>query len=170
MAAYATPAQLLQRYDARVIGDLVGDSGVRVARQELLDNAVLLACLADASGEIEASVLQAKRYTTADLAALTGNSLNYLVRITCTIAFGLLWERKPWSDDDDTGREEAQKRSRAALESLRKGKTIFDVEDVKEAGLPAIETPTIQRILSNNLAVDQARGRYYPNRRLPTSG
>lgn len=167
MAAYATPADLITRYDARVVGDLVSDSGIKVNRQDLQDHAVLLAILLDASGEIDAAILQAKRYTAAQLAALTGNSLNHLKRLTCTIAFGLLWERRPWADEDDSGREEAQKRARQALESLRKGITIFDVEDAKDAGLPDSYEPPIQRIQSANLIVDQARGHYYPHRRRP---
>lgn len=167
MAAYATPAQLLQRYDARVVGDLVSDSGIKVNRQDLLDHPILLALLLDASGEIDAAVLQAKRYTSAQLSALTGNSLNHLIRITCTIAFGLLWERRPWSDEDDSGREEAQKRARKALEDLRKGVTIFDTEDAKDAGLPNSYEPPIQRIRALNLTVDEARGHFYPSRRRP---
>ena len=167
MAAYATPADLLKRFDARVIGDLVSDNGLKVDRQSLQDHPVLLAVLLDASGEIDASVLQANRYTTANLAALTGNSLSHLIRITCTIAFGLLWERRPWSDDDDSGRDEAQKRARQQLDMLRKGQTIFDVDEVQDAGLPAVEATTIQRIQSNAFPVDQARGHFYPHRRLP---
>ena len=167
MTAYATPADLLKRYDARIVGDLVSDTGIKVNRQDLQDHPVLLAVLLDASGEIDASVLQAKRYSTADLAALTGNSLNHLKRITCTIAFGLLWERRPWSDDDDSGRDEAQKRARQQLDSLRKGLTVFDVEANKEAGLPDVKSTSIQRIEANNWTVDQARGHYYPTRRLP---
>lgn len=167
--AYATPAQMIQRYDVRTLGDLVGDNGIRVDRAALATDANLQAALDDASGEIEAALLQGKRYTTAQLTALTGNSAKYLVRLTCTIAFGLLFGRRPWSDDDEegSGRRGAEKQARAALEMLRKGQTIFDVEEVKEAGLPAIETPTIQTILQSNLAVDQSRGHFYPRRRLP---
>jgi phage gp36-like protein len=168
MAAYATPSQLIDRYDVRTIGQLVSDNGIQVSRQDLEANTKVLAALADASGEIEASVLQAKRYTTADLAGLTGNSANHLTRITCVIAFGFLWERRPYADDDDeNGRGKAEKRARLALESLRKGQTIFDVDEVKEAGLPAVNEPSIQRIQQQNLPVDQARGHYYPRRRLP---
>lgn len=168
MAAYATPAQMIDRYDVRTIGQLVSDSGIQVNHQDLLANAKVLAALVDASGEIEASVLQAKRYTTTDLAALTGNSANHLIRITCVIAFGFLWERRPYADDDDeNGRGKAEKRARNALEQLRKGQTIFDVEAVKEAGLPEVNEPSIQRIQQQNLAVDQARGHIYPRRRLP---
>lgn len=165
MASYAEPSDLLTRYDARVIGDLVKDDGIRAGRDALLDHPVLLAALADASGEIDASVLQAKRYTAADLEALTGNSLAHLKRLTCTIAFGLLWERRPWSDSEENAREEAQKRARQALEMLRKGQTIFDVDDVKDAGLPSTHEPSIERIRALNLTVDHARGHYYPHRR-----
>lgn len=168
MPAYATAAQLMKRYDVRILGQLVSDNGVQVGKSDLGANENLLTALADASGEIDASVLQASRYTVAQLAALTGNSANYLIRLTCTIAYGLLWERRSTllELDEDAG-DTAQKRARQALEQLRKGQQIFDIEEVKQAGLPAISTPSITRIQSLNLAVDQARGHYYPNRRLP---
>lgn len=166
--AYATPAQLLERYDARVVGDLVSDNGVQVKKPDLLTNTNLQAALDDASGEIDASVLQANRYTTAQLTALTGNSAKHLVRLCCAIAIGLLWERRQVSDDEDEAqRETAQKRARQALDALRKGQTIFDVEVAKDAGLPHSTEPTIQKIESLNLTVDAARGHFYPHRRRP---
>jgi len=166
MASYATPAQLISRFDVRTLGQLASDNGLQVSPQDLATNTKILDALADASGEIDASILQAKRYTTDDLAGLTGNSANHLVRITCVIAFGFLWERRPYADDDDeNGRGKAEKRARAALESLRKGQTIFDVEDAKNAGLPETKTPSVTTVIRTNLAVDDARGHYYPERR-----
>lgn len=167
MAAYATAADLMKRKDVRVLGDLVSDNSVRVKKPDLSTDENLLAALMDASGEIEAAVLQAKRYTTDQLAALTGNSKQYLISLTCTIAFGLLHERRTSNDEDDGGREEAQKRARQALESLRKGQTIFDVEEVKEAGLPSTHEPTVTSIQNLNLTVNEARGHFYPRQLRP---
>lgn len=164
--AYATPAQMLQRFDARVVGDLVSDNGIAAGPAELLSNANLQAALDDASGEIEAALLQGQRYTTADLSALTANSAKYLVRLTCKIAFGLLWERRPWADDGDQ-REQAIDQARKAVDQLRRGEHVFDVAAVKDAGLPAVRTPSVSTIESLNLGVDAARGHYYPQRRMP---
>lgn len=166
MAAYATPAQLMQRYDVRVLGDLASDNGVRVDQPGLVSNTNIQAALDDASGEIEAALLQGERYTTSDLSSLTGNSAKYLVRLTCKIAFGLLWERRPWSDDDDR-REQAMDQARKALDQLRKGEHVFDVAAVKDAGLPAQRTPSVTTITNLNLGVDRMRGHYYPRRHFP---
>lgn len=163
--SFATPTQLTQRCDVRMLGDLVGDDGVRVGLPELLTNANLQAALDDASGEMLAALLQGKRYSSADLATLTGDSQKYLVRLNCEIALGLLWERRGYYEDDR--REEAMARSRKALERLRRGETVFDVEGVKDAGLPSVSTPSRVTLENLNLTVDEARRGFYPARRLP---
>lgn len=164
--SYASPSQMLERYDARTLGDIVSDVGGRVTSAALLTDTNLQAALDDASGEIESALYQARRYSAADLAALTGNSLKLLVRLTCQIAFGHLWERRPWSDDEQ--RERAIERADKALERLRKGEHVFDLDGPKDAGLPDVAQPTISSIESLSLTVDEARRGYYPARRYPT--
>ena len=163
--AYASPDDLKKRYDVRTLGDLAGDIGVRVQPSDFADNAILLAALEDASGEVDSCLLQGRRYTAAQLAALTGNSLAMLKRITCEIAYGLLWERRSYVDDDR--RMAAMDRARQTLNRLRKGEIVFDIDDVKDAGLPSIEGPSRVEIQRLNLTVDEARRGYYPRRRLP---
>jgi len=163
--AYASPSDMQKRYDVRTLGELASDTGVRVQPSDFADNAILLAALEDASGEIEASLLQGRRYTAAQLADLTGNSLAMLKRITCEIAYGLLFERRSYVDDDR--RTAAMERARQTLTRLRKGEIVFDVDDVKDAGLPSIEGPSRVTIQNLNLTVDEARRGYYPARRLP---
>lgn len=161
--SYATPADMVLRYDARTLGDLVSDNGVRVAEVSLTTNTKILSALEDASGEIDAALLKAKRYTSADLSALTGNSLAYLKALTCRIALGALWNRRPYVDDME--RDEALKQARIALERLRSGEHIFDNTDAKDAGLPDIVEPTMSSIERLNLTVDHARRGFYPSRK-----
>lgn len=165
--AYAAASDLLTRYDARTVGNLCSDNGVSVTPAQLASDTKLAAALDDASGEIDAALLQGKRYTTVQLAALTGNSLAYLKRITCKIAMGLLWERRPYLEDDN--KDAALKAAREALDKLRRGENIFDVDDVKTAGLPSVETPSATSIAALNLTVEACRQNngYYPQRRLP---
>lgn len=166
--SYAAPADLLKRYDARTLGELVSDSGTRVSAANLLTDANLQAALDDASGEIDAHVLQGQRYTTAMLAALTGNSLAYLKRICCAVAMALLWERRPYNDaDEQVAAEQAALQARKALERLKQGHEVFDIEAVKDAGLPSTSVPSRVTLDNLNLATDQARGHFYPRRRLP---
>lgn len=163
--AYATPDDLKKRYDARTLGDLSSDAGVRMQPSDFSSSPILLAALEDASGEIDASLLQGKRYTAAQLAALTGNSLAHLKRLTCEIAYGLLWERRSYVDDDR--RYAAMDRAKQTLNRLRRGEIVFDVEEVKDAGLPSITGPTRVSVEHQRLAVDEARRGFYPRRRYP---
>ncbi len=166
--AYATNAQFLQRYDARLIGDIVSDMSVRVPPADLLTNAVLTAALDDASGEIEAALMQGNRYTAAQLAALTGNSSSHLARLCCRIAWGLLMERR--GRMGDVHRDEAMDASRAELRRLRSGEHVFDVEELKEAGNPSASLPTRVEYDRMNLIVDRCRPRVYPVRRIRGEG
>jgi phage gp36-like protein len=165
MASYATPADMLARYDVRHLGDLVSDSGQRIGSAEVLSHTNLQTALDDAAGEIEAALMQGQRYSADDLTNLTGNSKQYLIRLNCAVAISLLWQRRPWSDDDK--REDAIEKAREALDKLRKGITVLNVEAAKDAGLPAIRTPSLSRINRQNLVVDRARAGYYPTRLLP---
>jgi len=164
MSAYADAADLILRKDARTLGDLVSDTGVRVAEGVLEDDERIAAALEDASGMVDAAVLQSKRYTAAELSALTGNSLAHLKRLVCDIAFWLLWERRPSYGIDDPGREQAWTRSREALKALREGVEIFEVSGVPEAGLPDVASPTLIDLQTASPVVSRARGSYYPRR------
>lgn len=164
MTAYATPADLIVRYDVRTLGDLCSDDGNRVPQALLATNTKLEALLSTASGQINAAVMRGDRYTAADLASLSGESQQYLVDLTCRIAFWLLWQRRPYSDDQN--RMEAKKSADEALELLRTGAQVFEIDTVIEAGKPKVDTVSRTEITNNwNLVADRCRGRFFPVRR-----
>lgn len=164
MTAFATPADMLIRYDARTLGDLCSDSGVRLQESELTANAKLIALLSSATGQIKSAVLRGERYKVEDLEALTGESLAYLVDLTCRIAFWLLWQRKPYADDQQ--RLEAKKAYDESLELLQNGSHVFEITSAMDAGTPHVETVTRTEIANNwNLVADRCRGRFFPARR-----
>jgi phage gp36-like protein len=163
--ALATPAQLMERFDHRTLGDMVADNDERVSSADLLDNTRIESALNDASGRIVAALRQGQRYTVAQLATLTGDSKYHLIRLTCDLAFVCLWNRKPYHDNE-LG-EQIQERAEKDLDRLRKGEHVFDVDAVTEAGLPEIVTPTTVETRHLNLLVDTARGSYFPRRRTP---
>jgi len=168
MASYASPADLVARYDARTIGDLAGDAGTRVSSANILTDTNVQTALDDASGEIEAALLKGKRYTAAILAGLTGNSLALLKRICCQIAIARLWERRPWiGTDDQVSAEQALQDARAALAKLKSGEEVFDLLPQENAGLGQISTPSRVNVRARNLQVDELRGKIYPRRREP---
>lgn len=172
MAAYATAAQMLERYDARVIGDLVSDSGIRQDESALLTDSILSAALNDGAGDIEIALLQGERYSTTDLTALltgSGNTRFVLIRLNCDRAFFHLYDRRPWHEISDAYQRRIDD-SDKLLERLRRGERVFDVASVKDAGLPEIATPERVTIENLNLTVDYCRRGghgYYPARRLP---
>jgi hypothetical protein len=81
------------------------------------------------------------------------------------VAFKILWGRRPWSES----RESAEKDGDEALEMLRTGKHVFDIEDHKAAGTPTITGPTRVELNSLNMIVDRARPHYYPARVTPNN-
>lgn len=164
--SYATAADLVKRKDARLLGQLCSDDGTTVPADQLEDDANLLAALDDASGEIEAALLQGQRYTVADLEGLSGNSAAYLARLCCDIAFGYLFDRRP-NFVDDPRYEQAMENRRKALDRLRLGEHIFNIDSAKEAGVPYVGGPTrVERRQQNRIA-SRARGHFYPNEVLP---
>ncbi|QDU97530.1 phage protein Gp36 family protein [Lignipirellula cremea] len=165
MTAYATPAQMFERKRVETINDLVSDDGVRQSRVDLLSHPHLLTALADASGAIDAALTAGRRYSTGDLADLTGNAASLLQRVCCDIAMALLYERNP-------GREvEQQQRYRELSEShlqrLRSGEDVFQ-QQAAGAGLPTVDGPSAVDYARLNLLPDRTRN-FYPGRdsRLP---
>ncbi|MDE2102952.1 MAG: DUF1320 family protein [Patescibacteria group bacterium] len=160
MTAYAAPSDLLARYDARTIGNLVSDSGSTVSSSSLLTDPNVAAALASASGLLQAALLQGERYSIEDLTSLTDNSQAYLVQLCCEIAFAKLYERRPWSDSKQRG--EAIQRANDALELLRTGKHIFALQTDEGAGVPNITGATTPQRRELNLICDRATPYFYP--------
>lgn len=161
--AYATPAQMLLRYDSRTIGQLVADDDTQVSASGLLTDTVLAAALGDASGRIDSALLQGGRYTTDDLEGLTGNNATYLVRICCDIAMEFLWQRRPYYDIERY--KQARELAEDHLKLLQSGKDIFDIASVQNASVPSNYAPTVYQYDNIGMIRDRTRG-YFPARRL----
>lgn len=165
MSSFATPAEFLQRYDARIFGDVVRDDGNQATAEELLDDPNLQAALDDASGDIESACLVGERYLPADLAALTGHSLFHLKRICCDIAVAFLLRRRPSDDPDrDTARLELAEKH---LERLRTGEMVFYRGDgADQGGTPDTTGPTTVQLQELN-TIRRRTNNYYPAGALP---
>lgn len=156
---------MLERYDARLLGDLLADDGTRVASGSISGNANLTAALDDASGEIEAALLMGGRYTAAQLAALTGNSAKHLVRICCDIAWALLCQRRgPVYKAEQ--REAAEATANRHLARLAKGETIFSVDGLVDAANPTVDGPSTASINRLNLITRRTRN-FFPHQVMP---
>lgn len=169
--SYAAPQDLINRFDARTVGDLVNDAGQRQTPTQLVGppvNTVLQAALDDAAGLINAACQVGERYTQAELAALTGTDQAILFRLNCDIAFTYLCQRRGVTPP---GYKEAYDRSTDLLERLKQGELIFNVLSDVGTGVASCEFPDQAVYNSLNILRDQA-WRLFPLRRpmIPSSG
>lgn len=160
--AYATPQDLLNRYDARRIADLVSDSGQRTLAPQ--SSPVVAACLDDASGAVDAACRVAQRYTSADLAGLTGNANALLVRLVCDLAFGMLVARRGYTANDAAVMAPREKSALEMLEALRRGERIFSGEEQADAGVNIVTLRTTTTGYSNGTDLVGRSQRLWGNR------
>lgn len=165
MAAYADHDDLISRYDERTVRDLLSDDGTPVG--DLSGDSKLSANLQAASGRVEAACLVGQIYTAANLAALTGNTLELLKEIVCDLCMLRLVMRRPEKVSDEHIKV-LRETTEEYLEQLRKGERLFDVTANVEAGLPTVDGPTAIDYQNLNLLPDRIKN-YYPARarRLP---
>lgn len=138
--AYATAQDLLLRYDARRVSDLVSDTGSRSVYPD--QSPVVAAVLDDASGMVESACRASQRYTANDLQALTGNTSALLKRLVCDLAFGLLVARRGYSSQDQRVMAPQTEAANGMLEMLRRGERIFSDQDNADAGVNVVTLRT----------------------------
>lgn len=127
--AYATPEQMIVRYDARRLGQLVRDDGSTTSTSDLVNDQTLMAMLDDASGMVNQACRTGNRYTLDHLSQVATDSKTQgpLVRLVCDLAWGLLWARRglPAGQFQDMAPRYAE--GLALLEKLRYGQLVFDL-------------------------------------------
>lgn len=147
---YCTVALFFDYHDAAQVGDMIRDGdGPRPTRARMLDgtsdeyariNRLLLA----ASGELEGACFVGKRYTTEDLAALTGSGAARLQKLVADLAFWTLAQRRqPGSADPD--QVPGAKQALEELDRLRNGERIFPTSEAANAGLPSVSEPDVSQ-------------------------
>lgn len=159
-APYAQGTDLLQRYDARIIGDLVGDAGTRNLAPATDQN--VITALTDAASQILSSCYYGQRYTAKELAGLAGADRGLLYRLNCDLAFLYLANRRA-AFQDSAFYKDAYERSKSLLDALRNGELVFGVAGDMAVGVPSNQFPSSQTIASVNLLRDRAF-RFFPLR------
>ena len=160
--AYATYEDLEARYDVRPILDLVSDTGTPAVDAESSTRVTM--ALSTASGRINAACLNGKQYRVEDLAALTGDDLELLKDICCTLAMGILCRRRQeLMKQYQTFISEADQ----FLARIRKGEHVFNIETNKAAGLPSAEGFTYVDYENEQGWRERYDGGYFPKRVLP---
>lgn len=120
---YATNSDFLQRYDARLTGDLVRDDGVQEAASSLPTNEVLQAAIEDASAAIDAAVFVGSRYTPAQMASLSATAASFVRRLACDLALIYLKRRRGRFDQERDGALLTE--INATLKGLRDGQDLL---------------------------------------------
>lgn len=162
MAAYATSVDLAKRFDARDIAMMASDTGSAVA--DISADANVTAALLDASGDIDAALMVSGMYSSTTLTSVTGNTAATLIRLTCERAIAYLYGRRMLAGYDKY--KDFLDRSDARLDRLRKGDNIFDLQAIKDAGVPDCDGPTTIDYVNLGLMRDRTRN-HYPRRVLP---
>jgi hypothetical protein len=176
--AYAAPADMVGsngntgRYDTRIIAQLVMDSNipagddfnVSLMQGALANNTALLDTLYDASGIINSYVTRGQYYSVANLQALTDVDQQFLVRITCSLAYGMLLMRRGSIPQKELPVEYLE--AKQTLEDLAEGKQVFNYLPAQEAGVMTAANanlPTAVSIGQRTFAQYATPG-YYPRR------
>jgi hypothetical protein len=133
LTPYATPADMLLRFDANFIGELVRDDAGQSTPTQLLTDPVLINLLTRASGKAESIFCRAERYSPVDLQALTGNSVELLKDIVCVLAIEYARFRR---GQKETGKYPLYDEVLSTLQDFADGNDIFPFIEVEAAGLP----------------------------------
>lgn len=164
--SFASGSDLIQRYDVRLIADLVTDAGETLPPEQVASHPNVSAALLDASGEMVVALRTGGRYTEAQLVALTGYGAAHRTRVCCDIAMANLVKRRPITMPEKA--EEYAKQAREHLKALAKGENLFGIEEVVAAGVIDLATPSAVQIEGLNLVTERMR-RYFPttSQRMP---
>lgn len=138
---YATGAQMIERYDVRLLGDLVSDDDTRVASGSVAESARLVACLADASAQMDRALMAANRYTKAQLDAIKADGDASLIRLCCDLTLGLLFAARGTGPSD--GHRRIIDDANDALDMILAGKHALNLDVARTAGLTSAQTPTL---------------------------
>lgn len=160
--AYATGEELLERFDARLIGDLVKDNGVQEPVASLPEHQNLLSAIDDASADVDAALVVGGRYTPDDLQNnLSASAATFLRRLTCGLALIYLKQRRGRFDPEKDGA--LLKEINGKLDSLRTGANLLLLGDQEEAPASTIDlvTPKLVPVCRRNTIRARTRN-YYP--------
>lgn len=160
---FATPNDVLDRYDETVVRDLCSDNGT--AEADLDTSSKMAAAIASAEGYVLAACQTQQLYTQADLASLTGPGAALLVDLVCGLTMAHLLRRRPGANEALAKQLE---RFDAFLDALRSGTRMFPIAANLDASVVALEGPTTVEVTNLNLITSRASG-YYPrvSSRLP---
>ncbi len=160
LAAYATFADLVERYDVDRIKRLATDDRTEISVADLANHPRITAVLKSAAGRVEVSLFSGARYSRDDLNNLTENSKAYLTDLVCELAMLLLIRARGKNPEE---REIMERRCESSLKELSSGKDVFALAPQIDAGLMEHVPITSIDIVNRNLTSDTLRGHLFAN-------
>lgn len=158
---YATTADFLTRYDARLIADLASDTGTAVQGIVLSTNANVVAAVTDASADIDAALFMGDRYTPAQLESLSDTAASLLRRLASDIALIYMKRRRGKFDPEKDGA--LLKEITERLNRLRNGENYLMLSTDSEAEASTLLIVRPKRDAANRAVTIKGQTRnYYP--------
>ena len=158
-SSYATPSDLMLRYDSNLLGMLVNDNSQKIAPSAILNDPATQAALDDATGIINSALYVAYKYTATQMANLTHNSSSLLKRLCCDIAIVILCNRRGY---DYTDKYEILQMSLDIVQKLRYGERVLDFAPNESAGNAAVASVSVVQQQQAGLVTTNFR--YFPIR------
>jgi len=152
--SYATPADILLRFDANLLGMLVNDNSQKLTPMQLQTDSALQAALDDATGIIESALYVAYKYTAAEIATVTAGSVSLLKRLCCDLAIVMLCQRRAY---DYADKYPMLNLTLDLIQKLRYGERVLDFGPNENAGLSAATKVTLVQQECAGLVVSNYR-------------
>lgn len=137
---YCPPGNATDFIDARRLSQLLSDTGTPVPVANVGASSLLNTHLLLASNRIDGSLLEARRYTAAELSAFADTDQGVVLReLCCDLAFGTILKRRRLTQPEWADLAESYQEALQRLELYRTGKLVLPLSDSKlDAGLPAL--------------------------------
>lgn len=164
LAQYALAADMLVRFDARLLSHLLSDSGLNATVDDT--SAILTAALVDASDKVLSFTLRGGVYTQADLTELYTQGSPILKNMVCSIAAAQLYARR--GEEMPSSVADGSRVALQTLKDLRDGKAVFggasaaSIEGNIESGAGDAAIVNLNESTQLRFAADSP---FYPSRR-----
>ena len=150
-------ADLLNRFDYRLIGQQLSDNNLPITQANLLSSSQLSDIITDAEGAVISALYVAYKYTSDDLADLDSDSKNLLKRIIADIAFIYICARRGY---DYKAKMPLVEDSYNTLQKLRNGERVLNFADNEVAGLTGTSYANI--VAQQQAGIVTTAFRYFP--------
>lgn len=153
MSTYASPDDMMLRYDVRRLGQLCTDNDTQLTTEQLVQSAILQEAITDASGLVESAVMVGGRYSVTDLLTLNDNPKRFLARLVCDLTYGFLVSRRGFNSNDIGSLAPGYANALKLLDELRAGTWIF----ANDAAIEASKPKRVQLSTNVTLVTTEAR-------------